>query len=562
VPLTFIGIGDIREPNDIGITDVRVEDVVHVGDRLVFEGRITPRGNLRGSVPVMLLEKRGDQLIELTRQEVALGLPGVPVKFRLSHTPQQTGDTIFVLDVPRQGDESDVTNNRLQRSVLVTDAKRTRVLWIEGRPRNDYRFAKTLLEREAESVRGTKSIELRVLLADADLDYARQDRTALESFPVSKDELFRQFDVIVLGDIEPNHPVLGEKRLQWIADFVKDKGGGLLVLCGSQAMPHAYRHSPLSEVLPIDVHAVEPNGTVFPSGYKPKPTLIGRSHPVLRFVSDEQENVQAWDKLKPFYWAAHGLKPKPAAEVLATLASSAGGDGMAPLILQQFVGAGRVVLIGFEESWRWRFRNDEIRFNQFWIQLVRFLARSRPSRAEVRLDRQGHYRRGEPIRVSVQFPDDQPAPDASIPIRVEMRQDIGRQKSEMTVLELAVVPGAARTFSTIVTRTPEGRYEFSFRAPNSDKPRVVETRVLPPPGEMDQLRMNRDDMEQAAQISRGRFYTLADVDRVIDELPPVPHVTLNQPVPPWPLWNTPLIVVLGLSLIASEWILRKRHHLL
>ena len=75
---------------------------------------------------------------------------------------------------------------------------------------------------------------------------------------------------------------------------------------------------------------------------------------------------------------------------LQRLVGALGGE---PLVVQQFVGAGRVLFLGFEESWRWRFRADEPRFNQFWIQMVRYLARVRPSRAEIRLDRQTPYRR-------------------------------------------------------------------------------------------------------------------------------------------------------------------------
>lgn len=90
----------------------------------------------------------------------------------------------------------------------------------------------------------------------------------------------------------------------------------------------------------------------------------------------------------------------------------------------------------------------------------------------------------------------------------------------------------------------------------------AEAKVLPQAGEMDRLRMNRVDMERAAQISRGHFYTLAEVDRLVDELPPVPHVTLNRPRPPWPIWNTPFIVVLSLAMLGTEWVLRKRQQLL
>ena len=43
--------------------------------------------------------------------------------------------------------------------------------------------------------------------------------------------------------------------------------------------------------------------------------------------------------------------------------------------------------------------------------------------------------------------------------------------------------------------------------------------MLAPPGEMDRLRMNQADMERAAEETQGRFYTLADAERLPDDLP-------------------------------------------
>jgi uncharacterized membrane protein len=559
VPLYLVGLGDAKEPKDIALTDLRVDDVIHVGDRLVFEAKVSAKGGITGNVAVTLFEKQGEQLIALGRKEIALDAAGAPVPVRLTHTPKEPGERVYVLSIPPLPGEVDQANNRLERTVTVDEFKRTRVLFIEGRPRYDFRFVKTLFERETEAIRGNKSIDLKVLLADADIDFSRQDRTAIEAFPSSKEDLFARFDAIILGDVAPDHPQLGEKRLQWLADFVKEKGGGLLFLAGPNAMPHAYRGTPLAGVLPVDSTSAKAGGTVNATGYRPVLTTIGRAHPALRFAPDEAENTEIWSRFKPFLWAATGMTPKPAAEVLATLPAEQGNGE--PLVVQQFVGAGRVVYLGFEESWRWRFRADEPRFNQFWIQMVRYLARVRPSRAEIRLDRQTPYRRGEPIRLTVRFPEDKPPPPADAVVRVILDRTPTSGPAERQTLQLAAMPGARGTYETIVTRTPDGSYHFSLAGVEGRAP-TADARVLPPPGEMDRLRMNRSDLERAAELSRGKFYTLPDALKLPEELPPLPRVTLHQPRPPYPLWNTPFVVLLGLSLLAGEWLLRKRQQLL
>ena len=139
-------------------------------------------------------------------------------------------------------------------------------------------------------------------------------------------------------------------------------------------------------------------------GFRLQLTPAGQIHPLFRFVPDETENQQLWERLTPLYWTAEVAKPKPAAEVLAFKPVEPGALTGEPLVVQQFVGAGRVMFFGFDESWRWRLREDEVRFNQFWIQTIRYLARSRLGRTDLRLDKQVPYRKGDPVRVSYAVP--------------------------------------------------------------------------------------------------------------------------------------------------------------
>jgi len=130
-------------------------------------------------------------------------------------------------------------------------------------------------------------------------------------------------------------------------------------------------------------------------------------------------------------------------------------------------------------------------------------------------------------------------------------------------LSLLKVEGSRATYEGSLTRTPEGDYRFWLKAPAvaGPKPRA-EGKVLPPPGEMDLLRMNQPDMERSAEETHGRFYTLADADRVLDELPSGTRIALNTPQPPTLLWNHATMFALVLTLLGTEWALRKRKHLL
>src|SRR5947209_3734382 len=140
-------------------------------------------------------------------------------------------------------------------------------------------------------------------------------------------------------------------------------------------------------------------------------------HPVFRFSPDEKQSEEIWTRLREMFWWSEGYSAKRAAEVLAIhpkQAAAANRDRVGleghPLVVQQFVGAGRSMFFGFNETWRWRYREDQLHFNQFWVQTVRYLSRSKVGRMELRLDRQTPYRRGEPIKMTVRFPDDERPP--------------------------------------------------------------------------------------------------------------------------------------------------------
>ena len=147
-------------------------------------------------------------------------------------------------------------------------------------------------------------------------------------------------------------------------------------------------------------------------------------------------------------------------------------------------------------------------------------------------------------------------------VRTMPRPDGLPEKEEQT-LPLAKVEGSRATYEGLLTNPLEGDYLFELSSPSvaGSRPRA-ECRVVPPPGEMDLLRMNQKDMEEAAENSQGSFYTLADADRLLDDLPSGPRVVLNTPQRPRLLWNHSLIFALALGLLSVEWFLRKRKHLL
>ena len=77
-----------------------------------------------------------------------------------------------------------------------------------------------------------------MVLLSSDPEYSEQDRSALPTFPAAKDELF-DYDVVLLGDADPSF--LSLSQMQNLAEFVTEKGGGILFIAGENFNPLAYR---------------------------------------------------------------------------------------------------------------------------------------------------------------------------------------------------------------------------------------------------------------------------------------------------------------------------------
>jgi uncharacterized membrane protein len=579
VPLFFVGIGDAHNLRDIRLLSMDAPYTVHVKDFINID--VTLQGQKDMTVPLKLYEKTKDGLVELGEpKQVKIDSRNREVRVQLRHQPKEVGEKVYVvrLDVPRSNDPKERPREdylELQRKVLVSEAKLSRVLYIEGTPRYEYRYLKTLLEREAGEDKSNKTVDLKVVLMDADDEYAKEDKSALVDLPPNKQELF-QYDMIILGDVDPQGPKIKD-RLKDLADFVRERGGGLLMIAGENFSPNAWKGTPLEAVLPIEVVQEQPpEEEEIVDGFRPQLTLEGQGHPLFQFASDPGENQTVWNNLAEIFWYAKGYRTKPGARVLAVhpdrpalepRRSSDRDAGKHPLVVYQLVGAGRSMFFGFDESWRWRLREDELRFNTFWMNTVNYVAHQRQDRITLRLNKQTPYVRGEIIQVTVRLPDNtQPPGEVKVTWKRTPRAQGGvtPRSDRPETLTLSKREDALATYTGRVSRTRVGKYHFELAAPEtrSGPAPSADATVVPPEGELERLSMNDRDMASAAQSTGGKFFTLANADELPDLLPEGERVQKDDARPPSLLWNTPPMFLLALFLFGAEWLLRKRKHLL
>jgi hypothetical protein len=555
VPLYTVGLGDAEPPRDLELSDLEVDEVVFVDDLVRFQARLASRGFAGQRIPVRLLELPKDskdkaRAKELARIEVEAPADGKPAKVEIGHRPREMGEFTFLLEVDDQPREIRTDNNRIERTVSVRKEK-LKVLLTDGEPRYEFRYLKEFLRRE-------ETTDVKVVLQSASPEFSTQDLTALPTFPASKDDLF-QYDVIILGDVDPG--LLSVSQMEGLFEFVSSKGGGLLFIAGPNFDPLAYRGTPLERLLPIQL-AEARNPTAVANAvasFRPKLTAEGRVHPIFRFGDDEAASGRIWENLPELNWYFEAPRKQPVALVLAEHPTVAGRNGNVPLIAYQFLGSGKTMFHAIDDTWLWRKRVGDRYFGRFWLQTIRFLARSKiagQKGAELTTDRL-RYQRQQPIQVRVRFTNPGQAPGIDQLVAQVERPGHGARK-----VTLKKSAGASHIYEGVLPPSPEGEYTARLLPPpvlEGGMPTAT-FRVDPPAGEFERVQMNQAELARAAELSGGKFYTPSTTETLLSDLPRPQKVPLDTD-PPIALWNTWPVLGLFLALITTEWILRKRKQL-
>ena len=194
--------------------------------------------------------------------------------------------TLYTVDIPVEADELVTENNT--RSVLVRPATRTRrILLIEGAPGYEHSFLKrawladrgiTLdaVVRKGQNDRGEYTFYVQG-------DYERAAALAT-GYPLTRKALFR-YDAVVFANIEAEF--FRPDQLTQTAEFVAERGGGLLMLGPATLRGRGWSGSGLEYVMPVElVDRSRPVDYVKPGGESNKLVLTadGVSHPMMQLA--------------------------------------------------------------------------------------------------------------------------------------------------------------------------------------------------------------------------------------------------------------------------------------
>jgi uncharacterized membrane protein len=586
IPLYTIGIGDTEPPKDISIAKAEGSETVFKSDKAMVEITITAVGFPNTDIPVVL-EREGKKIADT---KVRLKEGETTTDAKLTFTPDWDGEATCQVSAPVQPGEFLPDNNRRDiRITVITD--KLKVLLVDRDPRWEYIYLKRDLERD-------KYVNLNTILLSRYRDGQMPRGDQPGQFPANLEQIYK-YKMIVIGDLLPES--LSEADQKNIKSYVEDNGGVLVVISGKDGMPARFRNEILADLLPVipSAHRVDwkPPGD-FLHPFRIQLTAEGRDEGFLSLNPDPVANADAWARLPAMFWFAPVQQLKPGASALVVVRppdwlnqpavmSKLGDTEMlldsmrlfrnegVPLIATQGYDLGKVLWLGTDATWRWRYKVADEHFHRFWGQVLRWSTTGHLTGRDKYImmgTRKAEYEENEPVMVEARilYPNpnsplaelipldnateifaviyaggDTKALDAKEVNRVRMQQVKGRGGFYRG--EFPGFKGGDYFVRLIVPQLP----------PRERKEEAVSAfHVIRNPGaEFYNVTLNEPLLKELANRGGGKYFDLSNASTLADEIKRNPKTErVHAEIEAWNHW---IFLALFCGLLVAEWTLRK-----
>jgi hypothetical protein len=536
VPVFAVDVAPGERPRDIAIVpEPAIPTSAFAGETIVVRAAVRATGVPAGTTAEIELETDG----ELAQtKHLALNADGSPAPVEFSFRAGQGGPQHVTVRVSPLPDEITQQNNVVERWMKVFP-ERMKVALFTATPGWDFQLLRRTLAR-------TPWITVDAGIVDPDAP----------QFPLSADQIMRQ-DVIVLSDV----PSTALDDVQWDAvnRLVRERGGVLLFVAGPDHLPASYTPETIvpSALLPYDVASITPSWRTWPGPqpafrFAPAPDLTSEQSDALR-LGPGVGSLRQWDVLS----GAFRIIPVPeVSRRRETHALLVEADSRLPVLTESVPGNGRVVFLGTNETWRWRFKEGGRDFDRFWLQLIRYAA--------------GEPYAAQSSNLALDTDKLVVAPGEGVNVRVRALRGAPEQfridvlHEGQLVQQEGVTPAGSRgggRYTTALHGMPAGEYVIRLIDTADDIPDVPPLQVplrVTQSVEAEMADVSGDDglLRRIAESSGGQFLPL-------DRLPDLPRLLAStgdgrSRYSQWRLWDSPLLFLFVVACFGAEWAMRKR----
>jgi hypothetical protein len=567
IPVYSLVFGPKNAPADVAVMQARAQSST------VFKG---------STVPVEVIVRITSWPVG--RVEVAMEIPPdekgqkrPPVKYTIQHNGEDqtyqftlpakldnTGpQSLVITATPSQPDPFPANNSRTARVNVVKE--RARILLVDGEARWEFHYLHTALGRDENmDVRSTVFRQPRITKAtDDDLK-----KFGIPALTLPDADVLSGYDGVLLGDVEADQLVNKDKQFvnwDWLEKYIAEEGGTLVMMAGKRGMPlaHQQENNPVRKLLPLKT-PVEVNDI---EGFHLNLTADGERSWFLQLADTPAINRLRWQTLPAHYWCITG-EAKPGAEVLAE-------QNGKPVILRQNYGFGRVLFIGLDSTWRWRFRVGDLYHHKFWGQVAQWAASDRllPTQnatGTIRFGtREPTFRFGSPIDVIVRATEVVKKLGPNSLKGVKVFKLGGPEPKMVNVVALALSEFSPRMLLAPLKELPPGSYAVELEIPEwaehlqgglgpdgRVQPLRSQFEILPPENEeLVELSADIPMLQSIAEATKGEVFQAEQYEQLLKKLDQqTATIEERTEYPARTSWLTLVLVVL---LLGCEWSLRK-----
>src|SRR3984957_14580193 len=542
IPVHTIGFGKEQAARDVEISDVQVPARALPDSRL--SAIVSFHQNGYAGQKAKITVKEGSKIV--AQQIVTLKKDRQEQSETLLFNAGTAGVKSVETSIdPLPGEES-AKNNLVTRLVNV-DARKPRILYLEGEPRWEFKFLRRAVEDD-------RTIDLVTILRTTQNKIYRQGIAnpdeLKDGFPTKVEELFA-FDGIIIGSVDAPYLTPGQQTL--LKDFVDRRGGGILFLGGKDALSDGgWKQSADVELLPTILP--DRKNTFVRVGATVELTAPGRDSLITRLEEDPAKNVDRWQKL-PYVMNFQDVgQPKPGAVVLVDAKPTTGGR--VPMLVTQNFGRGRTAIFATGGSWRWRMLQPlaDKSHEMFYQQLLRWLVSDTPRKVTTSTTKQlisddSHVS----LRAEVRDRTYLPASDAKTEAHIIGPDGIAE------AVEMRPDPIEAGVYTADWTTPKPGSYLVEVVANRGAEELGRDTMTIRREdgvAENFHVQQNRELLEKLSSETGGRYYTPQDAQKLGKDISySDAGITVRETRD---LWDMPVIFLALLGLRSAEWLLRRK----
>lgn len=561
LPVHVLGIGSDREARNGRVTSIDTPPVAFIRDPIELHVHVEGRG-VDSETGDLVIERRvNDGAWEpLARKDVRFDEDGKLVRVSVIDKHDKPVEVEYRATLGDLGKETNDDDNVGSARVKVVRQK-IRTLLVAGLAFPEVQFLINTLMRDP-------GVDLSSWLMFADPDYKQKGNTVITRLPLTEEELDR-FDCVILYD--PDLRELPSNFTGMLNKFVGEKGGGLIFIAGESATSEIFdRTVPgADDILPLLPVIREPG--LFTTRvemrlssskeWRLSLTPAGIADDLFRFDEDHDKNRRIIKGLPGVYWHFQVTREKPGATVLARHGDERMSNqyGRHVVMASQFFGPGRVIFLGWDSSYRWRYLSEQL-FDGFWARLNDRVGRPKMLGGQLPIvlstDRT-EYEPNDLVTVNARFRNPSDRTDAVSSLAGEVEFGDGEK------MELRLTPSSedADVFSATF-RVPKGGRHNVRVWPALDQQPGVRAATIPvvvsfPDRELLQPALDRATLTAMAEASNnGRVFSLDQIDEIAAAFKigrvGITHEDRQE------MWDAPVVWMLLFVWLFAEWVLRKR----